>query len=66
MKGTKYAPLPLRRTLHFLTILELIDFEIRLHGKDAEVDPKSRTITGYFTSEEIEEAEDRFTAVELH
>jgi hypothetical protein len=66
MKEAIDAPLPLRRTLHFPTILELVHFEMRLHRGDTEVDRKSHTITGYFTTAEIEEAEDLFAAVELH
>ena len=55
----------MRRTLHFPTILELIDFEISLRCRDTEVNRKSRTMTGYFTMQEIEEAEDLFAATEL-
>ncbi|MDB5251529.1 MAG: hypothetical protein JWP27_698 [Flaviaesturariibacter sp.] len=54
-----------RKTLHFRTLVELIDFEINLNRTDLEINRQTRNISGHFTTLEIDLARDMFAALEV-
>jgi hypothetical protein len=54
-----------RKTLHFPTLIELIDFEVNIDRPDLEVNRQSRNISGRFTPAEVDLARNRFAALEI-